>query len=100
MPIFADYLKDRGLSGIRIGITLSIAPLMMFLIQPFYGMISDRIGYKKTLLVSSFLASVSYVFYLFEGGFAYLLLITVFMSLFYNSIQPLLDSLALTFTKK
>jgi PPP family 3-phenylpropionic acid transporter len=96
LPIFAEYLKDHNLSGIRIGIILSITPFMMFLVQPFYGMVADRFGYKKCLLFSSFLASVSYVFYFFEGvGFGYLLIVTVFMSLFYNTIQPLLDSLSL-----
>lgn len=100
LPIFADYLKDHGLSGIRIGIILSVTPLMMFLVQPVYGLLADRIGYKKCLLVSSLCASVSYVFYLVDGGFIYLLVVTVFMSLFYNSIQPLLDSLSLTFTQK
>jgi MFS transporter, PPP family, 3-phenylpropionic acid transporter len=35
------------------------------------------------------------VFYLFDGGFTYLFIITVFMALFYNALQPLLDSLSL-----
>jgi PPP family 3-phenylpropionic acid transporter len=100
LPIFADYLKDHGLSGMKIGIILSVTPLMMFLIQPVYGIFADHIGYKKCLLFSAFFASISYVFYLFSGGFAYLLVVTVSMSFFYNSIQPLLDSLTLTFIQK
>jgi len=100
LPIFADYLKAHGLSGIKIGIILSITPLMMFLVQPFYGMLADRLGYKKCLLLSSVLTSVSYTFYLFNGGFIYLFIITIFMALFYNSIQPLLDSLSLTLVEK
>jgi MFS transporter, PPP family, 3-phenylpropionic acid transporter len=101
LPIFAEYLKDHNLSGIRIGIILSITPFMMFLVQPFYGMLADRFGYKKCLLLSSFLASVSYVFYLFEGvGFGYLFSVTIFMSLFYNTIQPLLDSLSLSLVQR
>src|SRR6266487_5532999 len=95
LPIFAEYLKDHSLTGIRIGIILSITPFMMFLVQPFYGMLADRLGYKKCLLLSSFLASVSYACYLFQGGFAYLFIITVFMALFYNTLQPILDSLSL-----
>ena len=95
LPIFAEYLKDRGLTGIKIGIVLSVTPLMMFLVQPFYGMLADRFGYKKCLLLSSFFASLSYLFYLFEGGFGWLFTITVCMSLFYNSLQPLLDSFSL-----
>ena len=99
LPIFAEYLKDHGLTGIKIGIILSITPVMMFLVQPFYGMLADRLGYKKCLLLSSFLASISYVFYLFNGGFAYLFVVTVFMALFYNTIQPILDSLSLKLVK-
>src|SRR5687768_7046509 len=99
LPIFAEYLKDHGLTGIKIGIILSITPVMMFLIQPFYGMLADHLGYKKCLLLSSFLAAVSYLFYLFDGGFAYLFLVTVVMAIFYNTIQPLLDSLSLKLVK-
>jgi PPP family 3-phenylpropionic acid transporter len=95
LPIFAEYLKDSGLTGIKIGIILSVTPLMMFLVQPFYGMLADRFGYKKCLLLSSFFASLTYVFYLFAGGFGWLFMITVFMSLFYNSLQPILDSFSL-----
>jgi PPP family 3-phenylpropionic acid transporter len=100
LPLFADYLKDHNLSGVRIGIILSVAPVMMFLVQPFYGMMADKIGYKKCLLWSSLLASLSYVFYLFDGGFAYLFVVTFFMSLFYNTLQPVLDSLSLRLTEK
>ena len=95
LPIFAEYLKDHGLTGIKIGIVLSVTPLMMFLVQPFYGMLADRFGYKKCLLVSSFFASLSYVFYLFNGGFSWLFSITVCMAFFYNSLQPILDSYSL-----
>jgi oligosaccharide:H+ symporter len=95
LPLFADYCKDKGLSGIKIGIIISIIPLMMFLVQPFYGMLADRLGYKKSFILSSSLAAFCYVFYFFDGGFAYLFLITVFVAVFYNSLLPLLDSLSL-----
>ncbi|MGZ8559768.1 MAG: MFS transporter [Chitinophagaceae bacterium] len=99
LPIFADYCKERGLSGTKTAIILSITPVMMFLVQPFYGMLADRFGYKKTLLSSSLLASIVYVLYLFDGGFGYLFMITIFMAIFYNTIQPVLDSLSLKLVK-
>ncbi|MEP6596839.1 MAG: MFS transporter [Ginsengibacter sp.] len=99
LPIFAEYLKDHGLTGIEIGGILSITPFMMFLVQPFYGMLADRIGHKKCLLLSSGLTAMSYIFYLFQGGFAYLFIVTMFMSLFYNTLQPILDSLSLKLAK-
>jgi MFS transporter, PPP family, 3-phenylpropionic acid transporter len=96
LPIFADYLKDKHISGLQTAIIISIIPVLMFLVQPFYGFMADNLGYKKCLLVSSALCSITYLFYLFAGlTFPILCLITVFMALFYNSIQPLLDSLSL-----
>jgi MFS transporter, PPP family, 3-phenylpropionic acid transporter len=100
LPLFADYLKDHHLSGFRIGLILSLPPAMMFIVQPFYGMVADRIGYKRVLLWSSLLASITYIFYLFDGGFGYLLVVTVFMALFYNTLQPILDSLSLRLAEK
>lgn len=95
LPIIADFLSDRGLGKLQIAIVLAITPLLMFVAQPYYGMLADRIGFKKCLLVSSILAAISYSLYLFDGGFWFLLFVTAFMSVFYNSIQPLLDSLSL-----
>lgn len=100
LPIFADYLKDRGLNGVQIGTILSVTPFMMFAVQPFYGALADKIGYKKCLIVSSVLASLAFSLFLLKGGFILLFCITIIMSLFYNSIQPLLDSLTLALAQK
>jgi PPP family 3-phenylpropionic acid transporter len=99
LPIFAEYLKDHGLNGIEIGAVLSVTPFMMFLVQPFYGMVADRLGYKRCLLLSSGLTAISYTFYLLQGGFVFLFIVTIFMSLFYNTLQPILDSLSLKLAK-
>jgi MFS transporter, PPP family, 3-phenylpropionic acid transporter len=99
LPIFADYCKEHGLSDLKTSIILSITPIMMFLVQPFNGMLADKLGYKKTLLFSSLLAAFCYALYLLQGGFWYLFIITVFMALFYNTLQPVLDSLSLRLAK-
>jgi MFS transporter, PPP family, 3-phenylpropionic acid transporter len=100
LPIFADFLKDRGMTGLQTSLILSTTPVMMFAVQPFYGMLADRLGYKRCLLFSTALASLSYLLYLFEGGFWYLLAVTVVMAVFYNTAQPLLDSLSLRLTER
>ncbi len=100
LPILADHFKQKGMSGIEIGILMSVTPFMMFLVQPVYGLLADRLGYKKCLVFSSILASISFLFYLIDGGFIYLLLLTALMSVFYNTIQPLLDSLSLRLVQK
>lgn len=100
LPIFAEYLKSRGLNGIEIGVILSIAPVMMFIVQPVYGMVADKLGFKTCLIWSSVLASLSFLLYLLDLGFNRILFATIFMSLFYNSIQPLLDSISLSLVQK
>ncbi len=99
LPLLADFCKNNGLSGTQISLILSITPVMMFVVQPLYGMMADKIGYKKTMLTSSFFASISYLGYLHNQSFGWLIFVTVTMSLFYNTIQPVLDSLSLQLVK-
>jgi PPP family 3-phenylpropionic acid transporter len=98
LPIFADSLKERGFSGIEISIILSTTPLAMFVIQPFYGMMADRLGYKKCMLISSSFAAFGFLLFMWQGSFLWVLLVTIFMSVFYNGLQPILDSLTLQLT--
>jgi len=95
LPIFADHLKAQGLSGIEISIVLSVTPIMMLLIQPVYGLLADKVGIRKCLLASTLLAAFSFLMFLQSGGFIYLIAVTMAMALFYNALQPLLDSVTL-----
>lgn len=99
LPLIADYCDGKGLSGTEKSFILIITPVMMFLIQPLYGIMADRWGYKKTILLASLFSSVSYLGYLYDGGFVWLIVVTIIMSVFYNTIQPVLDSLALLLSK-
>lgn len=99
LPKLYDYCIFKGLSGGQGALILSITPLMMFVVQPLYGIMADKLGHKKTLMISSLLASVSYLGYLFDIGFTGLIFVTLIMSLFYNTIQPVLDSMALRVAK-
>jgi PPP family 3-phenylpropionic acid transporter len=99
LPKLYDYCVYKGLTETESALILSITPIMMFVVQPVYGFIADKLGYKKTLLLSTLLASLSYLGYLRDNGFAALIIVTVIMSLFYNTIQPVLDSMALQIAK-
>ncbi len=99
LPKLYDYCVYKGLTGSQSALVLSITPIMMFAVQPVYGFIADRLGYKKTLLLSTLLAAISYLGFLYNGGFTVLIVVTIIMSLFYNTIQPVLDSLALQIAK-
>ena len=99
LPKLYDYCVYKQLSGTQSAFILSITPIMMFAVQPVYGFLADKLGHKKTLLLSTLLAAVSYLGYLFNVGFGGLIMVTAIMSLFYNTIQPVLDSMALQVAK-
>jgi PPP family 3-phenylpropionic acid transporter len=100
LPKLYDFCVHKGLSGSESALILSITPVMMFAVQPLYGFFADKLGHKKTLLISTLLASISYLGYLNNGGFSWLIVVTLIMSLFYNTIQPVLDSMALQIAKE
>jgi MFS transporter, PPP family, 3-phenylpropionic acid transporter len=100
LPKLYDYCVAQNLSGSQSAFILSIPPLMMFVVQPFYGNIADKLGYKKTLLLSCCFAALSYCGFFYSGGFSWLIIVTIIMSFFYNTIQPVLDSLALQLAKQ
>ncbi|MBN8576235.1 MAG: MFS transporter [Cytophagales bacterium] len=95
LPIFADHLKTQGLTGIEISLVLSTTPVMMLLIQPWYGALADKIGIRKCLIASTLFAALSFLLFLLQGEFLFLIGATIAMSVFYNALQPLLDSVTL-----
>jgi MFS transporter, PPP family, 3-phenylpropionic acid transporter len=99
LPKLYDYCIYRGLSEAQWALILSITPLMMFAVQPLYGFLADKLGHKKTLLISTLLAAISYTGFLYKLDFTGLIIVTIAMSLFYNTIQPVLDSMALQIAK-
>ncbi len=100
LPIMADFCKSKGVEGNAQSVILSLTPLLMFAVQPLYGSLADRWGYKKCLLVSSFFAAATYLLYLPTHSFGTIAIVTVIMSFFYNGIQPILDSMSLQLVKK
>ncbi|MEN9949412.1 MAG: hypothetical protein RLY85_164 [Bacteroidota bacterium] len=77
-----------------------MTPLMMFLLQPFIGMLADRYGLRTMLRMAAAVAALAYLGYLLQGGFLWLVTVTLVMSLFYNTLQPVLDSLSLQLSAK
>lgn len=100
LPLFADLCHSQGFTGTQTGILLSATPMMMLVLQPFSGMIGDRLGYKPSLVFASLFTGLCYLGYLYEGGFYWMLLVTLLMSLFYNTLHPILDSLSLQIARR
>ena len=99
-PWLAVYFKKVGISGLRIGIILSIAPIMVFLVQPMWGLAADRWGRHRTLLFAMFLASFAILGYMWNGGFWFFFFWTVIVALATNPIGTLIDSIILDYVKE
>jgi len=94
-PLFTVYLQEAGLNGIQTGIVASIAPVLMFIVQPFWGVVADRWGRKKLLILSLLLSALSLIGFLWIQGFWPIIFLTLIFSLFLNPIYPVVDALAL-----
>ena len=56
-PYLGLYLRAIRLNGAQIGLVASTAPLAGVLLQPLWGLLSDRYGWRKPLLTRSLLAA-------------------------------------------
>ena len=99
-PLLAVYFNEVGISGLQIGIIMSIAPIMVFLVQPMWGVVADRWGRHRTLLFAMFLASFAILGYVWNGGFWFFLFWTVIVAFATNPIGTLLDSIILDYVKE
>ncbi len=98
-PLLAVYFNEVGISGLRIGIIMSVAPIMVFLVQPMWGVVADRWGRQRTLLFAMFLASFTILGYVWNGGFWFFLFWTIVVAFATNPIGTLLDSTILDYVK-
>jgi DHA1 family tetracycline resistance protein-like MFS transporter len=60
LPMLPIYSKEFGASGFVLGIIIASFSAMQFLFAPAWGRLSDRIGRRPVLLVSTACAAVSY----------------------------------------
>jgi multidrug resistance protein len=63
LPLLPTYAKDLGASPFMIGMIAAIYSGMQFIFSPIWGKLSDKIGRRPVMLVSIFLAAVSYAFF-------------------------------------
>jgi len=74
-PYAGLYLGAIGLNGSQIGLIASTVPLAGVLLQPLWGLLSDRYGWRKRLLTTALLAAaLTAPFVALAHSFALLLL--------------------------
>src|SRR5438309_4479904 len=68
LPLLPIYSKNFGASGLMIGLIMASYSLMQFLFAPSWGRLSDRIGRRPVLLISTAGAALSYAFFALGSG--------------------------------
>ena len=60
LPMLPWYSKEFGASGLMAGCIVASYSLMQFIFAPMWGRLSDRIGRRPVLLISTAGACISY----------------------------------------
>jgi MFS transporter, DHA1 family, tetracycline resistance protein len=68
LPLLPILSRNYGASGLAIGIIMAAFSTMQFLFAPLWGRLSDRIGRRPVLLLSTAFASASYVLFALGCG--------------------------------
>ncbi|MDI3312542.1 MAG: major facilitator superfamily domain-containing protein 6 [Thermoanaerobacterium sp.] len=101
-PLLSVYLSETvGLNGYQIGTIMSVGPIIMIFFQPIWGMVSDSTNSPiKVLTLTTMLAGIFGLGYLFSEEYYVLILIAVFVAVFQSAIIPVSDSISLKYTSK
>ncbi len=67
VPLVPLFSRNFGAHGFVIGVIIASFSAMQFIFAPVWGRLSDRIGRRPVLLVSTFGAALSYVLFAFSA---------------------------------
>lgn len=101
-PLLTVYLQDDiQLSGAQIGVITSIGPVVMILVQPLWGMLSDYTKQPKIILtICSVGAGLSGLTYVFAEEYLLFVMIASLVAIFQSAVIPLSDSIAMNYVKR
>jgi len=103
IPYLALYFSNDAfqLSASEIGTIVAVGPVLSIVLQPIWGMAADRFGRPKRLLLVALLAAgFLTISYLLTSIYLFLLLISSLWALFQCAHIPLVDTLAIEFSKR
>ena len=98
--IFGTYLKlylnDVGFSKTQMGMFTSLSTLLVLIVQPLWGYVSDRSKTKNRILNLLLIAGATTIlgFYL-NINYWWIMVVNCLFCVFYNPVPPLLDNLSL-----
>lgn len=98
LTFFYVYLKDdAGLSGFEIGMIAGLQNFNNIFILPIWGILADRYGRKRMLVVAIGITALLLPGFMFLQGAATITLLVIFITFTYNPLPSLIDTIALDY---
>lgn len=95
LPFWALWLAEVGLSPAEIGFLLGFPSFLKLFSSPFIAQLCDKWGtVRRPMLVLMALSTLFFVGYFFITTFSSFVLVTLFFSVAYSSVAPLMESYA------
>ncbi|MBW7460582.1 MFS transporter, partial [Paenibacillus sepulcri] len=95
MPYTSLYFSEKGFSTSEVGFILSLWALVSVVAQPVMGLINDRIGSpRKIIMISVIAAPVIGLGFHYVNEFGAVIALSVLFTWFHSSTGPLSDSIA------
>ncbi|WP_430787438.1 MFS transporter [Virgibacillus flavescens] len=101
-PLLSVYLQDEiNLSGTQIGMVMAVGPIVGILMQPVWGIAADYKQNPKLILTCTlFISSLMGLIYSFSSSYTLVLGAAVLLFIPFSAINPLSDSIAVSYSKK
>ncbi|MDE5414963.1 MFS transporter [Alkalihalobacterium chitinilyticum] len=88
IPILPYYIEQFGASSIELGILIAIFSFMQFLLAPFWGRLSDRVGRKPLIALGMFGFAIAEFIFAFATQLWMLFLSRMLAGAFGSAIMP------------
>lgn len=92
-PIASLYRQQMGLNVFQITLIESISLIFTIILEIPWGMIADKIGYRKTMIVCSFLFFISKIIFWQANGFIFFLMERLLLSIVISGLSGVDSSL-------
>ena len=96
MPYLAMFFLRKGLTSVEVGLLLAVMPLSGFLVQPIWGVVSDKLSATKLLVtLGCWFSGILVVMLTMTDRFDYLFVIVAVTAVVRAPIHPNVAALAL-----
>lgn len=97
----SKYFGEIGMSNAQIGILTSVPGIVGIFFQPIWGVFSDRVKYKRTVLfIATLVGGSVYFFTGFTESFWPILIGMTAITIFFLPVTPVSSSISLEYTEK